>query len=136
MKTNQPVYQPRQGRDEAGNPVTFYEVVYTLRADRYGREEVEVYDMRRNKLDTNDLAKLLNKEIAALVLAGTREIDPLHLRLIKEGTLIFVLPLRGIPAPRGFRLSSGRKGTMSASPFRTTAEASATGTNPDMRGWE
>src|SRR5262249_23237791 len=95
VKTNQPVLQPGQGVDAAGNPVAFYEVIYTLRADRYRRDEVEVYDVHRRKLDTKDLAKLLKKEVAALVLAGTREIDPLHLRLIKDGTLIFVLPLRG-----------------------------------------
>jgi uncharacterized protein (TIGR03067 family) len=98
VKTNQPFYQPRTTIDGAGRPVTFYEAVFALRADRYDRSAVEVYDTSRRKLDNKDMAKWLKEEIPALVMAGSRPIDPLHLRLIKEGTLIFVLPVAAMPA--------------------------------------
>ena len=81
VKMNQPIYQPKQVADATGRPpVTTYEVIYTLHTQRYERAEVEVYDTRRRKLDNKELAKRLKEEIPALVLAGTRQLDPLHRR--------------------------------------------------------
>jgi RNA polymerase sigma factor (sigma-70 family) len=98
VKMNHPIAQPKQVVDAAGRPlVTTYEVIYTLHTQRYERSEVEVYDTSRRKLDGNDLAKRVKDEIPVLVVIGAGKIDPLHLRLIKEGTLIFVLPARCIP---------------------------------------
>jgi RNA polymerase sigma factor (sigma-70 family) len=96
VRTNQCAYVPRTVfRGNEG--VTTYEAMNVLRADRYDRTKVEVFDTRRRKLDNKDMAKWLKEEIPALVLFGTREIDPLHLRLIKDGTLIFVLPVQTAP---------------------------------------
>lgn len=97
--TQAPVYRPRTVIDPDGVSHTFYEVSFTLRTDRYERSEIEVYDTHRRKLDTRDLPKWLKEEIPALLVVGGREIDPLHLRLIKEGTLIFAVPPTNAPAP-------------------------------------
>lgn len=91
VRTNQFYYEPRTVH--TGNQaVTRYELRHLLRSDRYERDQVEVYDTRSRKLDNKDMPKWLKVEIPALVLVGSRELDPLHLRLIKDGTLVFVLP--------------------------------------------
>ena len=94
VTTTQAAYAPRQIVNAAGRHVTTYELIYADRATAYRQADVEVYDIQRRKLDKKDLPKWLKEEIAALVVVGTPEIDGIHLRLIKEGTLIFVLPPR------------------------------------------
>jgi RNA polymerase sigma factor (sigma-70 family) len=93
VKTASPSYQPRQMTDKFGRLVTGYELMHSLQAARFDRKEVDVYDTRGRKLDNRDLPKWLKEEIPALVLFG-RELDPLHLRLIKEGTLVFSVPVQ------------------------------------------
>ncbi|MCI0640268.1 MAG: sigma-70 family RNA polymerase sigma factor [Gemmataceae bacterium] len=99
VKTNEPVVQPRQAFAGQRQIVTYYEYVHMLRTDRYDRSQVEVYDTRLRKLDAKDMSKWLKSETAALVVFGSRDIDPLHMRLIKEGTLVFVLPARPVTPP-------------------------------------
>ncbi len=94
VKTNEPVVQQRQAFAGQRQIVTYNEYVHMLRTDRFDRSKVEVYDTRLRKLDAKDMSKWLKSETAALVVFGTRDIDPLHMRLIKEGTLVFVLPAR------------------------------------------
>ncbi len=99
VRTSNPVYQPRETVHN-GQKATFYELIHALRTDAFVVSAVETYDTRRRKLDNRELPKLLAREIPALVLVGTRELDPLHLRLIKDDTLIFVLPYReGLAVP-------------------------------------
>ena len=99
IRTTAPAYQPREMYDPLGRKhVTTYELIYALRTDQYDKDQVEVYDLQRRKLDNKDMAKWLKKEIPVLLLTGTRAVDPLHLRLYKDDTLIFVVPFRG-PTP-------------------------------------
>ncbi len=101
VQTYEPVSRPRQITDNRGQRQTVFEIVYASPTRHYKPQDVEVYDIRRRKLDNKTLPQLLQKEIVALLLVGSREIDPLHLRLIKEDTLIFVVPALTGPPPVG-----------------------------------
>ena len=57
----------------------------------YRRGEVRVFDIHGREVDWAFLPKLLDQEVLALAAVGER-VDPLHLRLTKEGTLVFVIP--------------------------------------------
>jgi hypothetical protein len=57
---------------------------------------VEVLDTKGNKLDRKEVTRLLKNETVALATWYT-PLDPLHLRVVKDGTLIFVLPNFGAP---------------------------------------
>jgi uncharacterized protein (TIGR03067 family) len=74
--------------------VTRYELTSRLFEIRSDRKDVQVRDTHNRKLDASELPKLLKKEIVAYVLVGSSEIDTLHLRLMKEGTLIFLIAER------------------------------------------
>ncbi len=74
-------------------PFTTYIPVYRMTATRHDLDAVQVYDTKGKTVDPKDLSRLLKGEIPALVSADGRPVDPLHLRLVKEGTLVFVLPL-------------------------------------------
>jgi RNA polymerase sigma factor (sigma-70 family) len=53
---------------------------------------VRVLDSKGNKIDRKALPKLLQGETVALAAFEGEEVDPLHFRVLKEGTLIFILP--------------------------------------------
>jgi RNA polymerase sigma factor (sigma-70 family) len=101
VRTNQPVYRRRQVVDSNGQSRTMYEVAFMLRRDRYERSEVEVskaHDKERRTFADDEIA---TEEMPALIVYGKGNIDPLHLRLIKEGTLIVALPAIAAPMPDG-----------------------------------
>jgi hypothetical protein len=52
-------------------------------------------------IDAKELRKRLKKETVVLFSADNRPVDPLHLRLYKEDTLVFVLPSGPPPAAQG-----------------------------------
>jgi hypothetical protein len=56
-------------------------------------DEVQILDTRGKKIDKKELEKLLKKEVVAMAAMTDGAIDPLHLRVLKEGTLVFVLPM-------------------------------------------
>jgi RNA polymerase sigma factor (sigma-70 family) len=62
----------------------------------YELAEVKVYDTAGKKVSREIVARRLKEETPVLTSADGRKVDPLHLRLIKEGTLVLVLPR---PAP-------------------------------------
>jgi RNA polymerase sigma factor (sigma-70 family) len=72
----------------------------------YRRGEVRVFDVHGREVDWAFLPKLLGKEVLALAAVGER-VDPLHLRLIKEGTLVFVIPHPKQPGTSGRELGTG-----------------------------
>ena len=72
-------------------------MVTTLRAQTYALDDVRALDTEGKAVDKKALAKLLKKETVAMAVFGGQPPDPLHLRLLKAGTLTFVLP-----APQGF----------------------------------
>jgi RNA polymerase sigma factor (sigma-70 family) len=66
----------------------------------YDLKDVQVFDTTGKKVGDKELAKLLKDETVAV--AAFAPIDPLHLRILKEGTLVFILPLApagGLPLP-------------------------------------
>ncbi|HEY8503200.1 MAG TPA: RNA polymerase sigma factor [Gemmataceae bacterium] len=79
---------------------------------RYDPKDITITDVSLSKeIDPKDLAKRLPREMPALLWEGGEEerLDPLHLRLYKEGTLLFVIPPRrgggaagGMGMPGGF----------------------------------
>jgi RNA polymerase sigma factor (sigma-70 family) len=96
-------YKPVQGTDREGQKITFYEPVITTTTEAFHPDRVEVYDTKGKSVNPNMLPGLLNEEILALVYPRGQKYDPLHLRVVKEGTLIFVLPPSDssvIPPPR------------------------------------
>jgi hypothetical protein len=73
-----------------------------LHARTYDLDDVQVFDTKGKKLDRKTVVKQLKKETVALASPAGHRVDPLHLRLIKDGTLVFVLPApKGGPAPAG-----------------------------------
>jgi RNA polymerase sigma factor (sigma-70 family) len=68
----------------------------TLHTQTFDWADVEVLDTKGKKLDKKDVAKQLKEETVALAWFAGQKVDPMHLRLVKEGTLIFVFP-----APKG-----------------------------------
>jgi RNA polymerase sigma factor (sigma-70 family) len=72
------------------------QVTNTFRANQetatiYRRGEVRVLDTHGRVVDWAFLPKLLDKEVVAVAFLGN-EVDARHLRIIKEGTLVFVIP--------------------------------------------
>ena len=70
----------------------------------FSRDVVQAYEVQGNKiikLAMTELPKLLKEERVVLIVHGSGvPIDPLHLRLTKEGTLLFVLqPAAGAAPP-------------------------------------
>lgn len=59
----------------------------------YEPKEVQVFDTKGKEIQKEELPKLLKDETVAVATFGDQQPDPLHLRILKEGTLVFVLPL-------------------------------------------
>jgi RNA polymerase sigma factor (sigma-70 family) len=78
------------------NPVTSYEQHNELLAVDYTLKDVKIYDTRGKKVGPKKLPELLKGETVVLVSADGKPVDPLYLRLVKEGTLVFVLPASAI----------------------------------------
>jgi RNA polymerase sigma factor (sigma-70 family) len=72
----------------------------------YDLQEVRVLDTKGEEIDNKDLAKLLKNERVAVAVFGDQPPDPLHLRILKEGTLVFILPL---PPPDKLPLPDARQ---------------------------
>ncbi len=62
----------------------------------YDLKEVRVLDTNGKEVEKKELPKRLKDEMLAVAAFG--EVDPLHLRILKEGTLVFILP--PLPADR------------------------------------
>jgi hypothetical protein len=75
----------------AGGQVS-YEPATTIRTLRYGLTKVRAYDTHGKRMDSKVVANLLGAESPALASADGRPVDPLHLRLIKDGVVVLVLP--------------------------------------------
>jgi hypothetical protein len=90
-------YEAKTSLNGPGQPVTTYYVpAVTLRKDYYDLAEVKVSDGTGKRIDPFVLPKLLKAETPALVSVDGRPVDSLHLRLVREDCLVFVLP---IPPP-------------------------------------
>jgi RNA polymerase sigma factor (sigma-70 family) len=82
----------------------------------YDLKDVRVLDTRGKKISTKELAKVLKEETVAVASFGGFPLDPLHLRILKEGTIVFLLPLPpgglGLPMPIGGKAMPGMIGPM------------------------
>jgi hypothetical protein len=94
-------YLPRKGAGDHGLQVTYYEQVPVVSEIRYQLGEVRVFDMKGQTIDPQALPRLFKVEALALLAADGRPVDPLHLRLYKDDTLLFVLPgqMAAVPPP-------------------------------------
>jgi RNA polymerase sigma factor (sigma-70 family) len=95
MVTYRPV--TRNLPDRPGS-ATSYEQVAEVLAAEYPLAEVRTYDTQGKPVEKKKLAGLLIGETLVLVSADGKPIDPIYLRLVKEGTLVFVLPSSSPPA--------------------------------------
>ncbi len=84
---------------DRGIPVTSYERTETWLSVNYAIEEVKTYDTRGKEVERKKLPGLLKGETLVLVSATGQPVDPLYLRLVKEGTLVIVLPVPIVPPP-------------------------------------
>jgi RNA polymerase sigma factor (sigma-70 family) len=79
------------------------EAAWELQSQTYDLDDIVVLNTRGKKLDPKEVRKLLKEETVALASMWGQKLDPLHLRVIKEGTLLFELPMpkniQGIGVP-------------------------------------
>ena len=68
------------------------QIVPAIQSTTYDLDDVKVLDTKGKEIDKKDLPKLLKEETPALASLWGQPVDPLHLRLVKDGTLTFVLP--------------------------------------------
>ena len=73
--------------------VAFAQPAWELGAQTYDLDDVQVLNTRGRKLDKKTVVRLLKKETVAMASLWGQEVDPLHLRVLKDGILVFVLPL-------------------------------------------
>jgi RNA polymerase sigma factor (sigma-70 family) len=85
-------YEPVTTVMEGRPPVTSYTLNETVTTNVYDCDAVQVFDVKGKRVDVKQLPRLLKEETVALVVQGGGPVDPLHLRLLKVGTLLFVLP--------------------------------------------
>src|SRR5262249_5014179 len=77
----------------AGAPPAPFVPTPTTQTSYLGLSDIHAFDTSGKELKTKELSRLLKKEVLALVYHRGQKVDPLHLRLLKEGTLVFLLPL-------------------------------------------
>jgi hypothetical protein len=96
-------YQPveRKVRRENGEgemSVTYYERFGTDVRYHFNPSHFQVFDTKGKPVKDAAVREVLKNETAVLVAADNRQVDPFHLQLIKEGTLVLV-PKVAPPAP-------------------------------------
>jgi RNA polymerase sigma factor (sigma-70 family) len=64
----------------------------TIQIQRFDLAGVKVLDAKGKTVEESEIVKLLKKETIAMASLHGEPIDPLHLRVLKEGTLVFALP--------------------------------------------
>ncbi|HTU17765.1 MAG TPA: sigma-70 family RNA polymerase sigma factor [Gemmataceae bacterium] len=97
----QPVSEVVTLKNGQKRQITYYEEKREDFATIYDFRMVRVQDTKGHEVDKKKLRKQLKGERLALVSANGRSVDPQHLRLFKEDTLIFVLPSQAAKAIPG-----------------------------------
>ncbi len=135
----------RESITRSGSEVITYTQDNRLIAQTYPRGVAKAFDTHGREVDWAFLPKLLDKEVVALAAVGER-VDPLHLRLTKEGILVFVIPqpkqpgalrgagqeLRNGPGGPGARPAVGTTGTPPGSTGLSTQGAPPLGGRPGI----
>jgi hypothetical protein len=89
-----PVQEPVQTDAKGGAQfVTRYAAVTQISESLLDPAVTPVYGTDGKRIDAKKLPELLRKEIPVLVAKDGKMVDPFHLRLIKEGSLIVVPPV-------------------------------------------
>jgi RNA polymerase sigma factor (sigma-70 family) len=89
-------------------PFPRVQVTWELHAETFDLGEVKVFDTKGRKLDKKTVVKLLKKETVAMASMWGQDLDPLHLRVLKDGLLVFVLPLpKAVPGLPGIAPPGG-----------------------------
>jgi RNA polymerase sigma factor (sigma-70 family) len=89
-------------KDGRKYPISYFEEESRYVVDILPIDQVRVYDTKGRKIDAKELRKRLKGETLALASTDGCTPDPLHLRLYKENTLVFVGPVlqaQGVGAP-------------------------------------
>jgi RNA polymerase sigma factor (sigma-70 family) len=88
------VYKPVAEVDSAtGAKMVRYECSSVSELIEFDGDGVQAFDTKGKKIELSELPKMLAEQVPALASADGKEVDPLHLRLIKEGTLVLVLSI-------------------------------------------
>ncbi|HMF15613.1 MAG TPA: hypothetical protein VKE98_00330 [Gemmataceae bacterium] len=80
-----------------------------MRAETYDLDKVQVFDNKGKKVTSKQVREVLKKETLALASLWGQKVDPLHLRVLRDGILVFELPppkgMPGLPgiAPPGIQ---------------------------------
>jgi hypothetical protein len=82
-----------------GQATTSYAMRKTLGQSRYPLDVVRAFDTQGKEVDRKELARKLEHETLVLVCPGRAPPEMLHLRLVKEGTLVLALPNLAVAAP-------------------------------------
>jgi RNA polymerase sigma factor (sigma-70 family) len=86
-------------------------IIGEVQTRTYDLDKVLVFDTRGKKLEPKEVMKRLKEETLALASLQGEAVEPQHLRLIREGTLIFVLPApKGGPADQPLGMPPGAPG--------------------------
>jgi hypothetical protein len=92
IRTAYITFQPVEAITRDGTRVATYRTMKLMRTQPFHISDIRVLDARGKKIAKGQLPELLKEETPAFIYSGPQEMDPLHLRLIKEDTLVFVLP--------------------------------------------
>ncbi len=122
----------------AGGPVPMINAATTLQSTTYDLDDIQVMDTKGKEVDKKELPKLLKEETVAMASLWGQPVDPLHLRVLKDGMLTFVLPMPktvapvgAVPAvPPGFPPGVGALPTPALPPVQVIPPGAAGGTLP------
>ncbi len=81
----------REGQ-EFLHPVTAYVHDTVMAQVLHPLAEVRAFDLMGQPIETQQLHKLLARETTVVVSADGKNVDPFYLRVMKEGTIVLVLP--------------------------------------------
>jgi RNA polymerase sigma factor (sigma-70 family) len=81
-----------QAIDSGGRLTSIYVPVTSFTKSSYPLEEVKGYDMQGKRIAWKKLRDLLKEQTLVLLAPNGSPVDPLHLRLYKEGTILLVVP--------------------------------------------
>lgn len=87
-----PVQREKKQPDGSTRTETALVPVVSFRTQKYALKDVQVFDTQGKPVDAKKLPELLRERVPALVSADGNKVDPLHLRIVKDDTLVLVVP--------------------------------------------
>jgi hypothetical protein len=85
-------FQMDEQRRAPGEQSIGTKLVTTVRSDTFRLDDVRVIDSRVKTIDKKTWVKRINRETVAMAVFNGQKVDPRHLRVLKEGMLVFILP--------------------------------------------